>query len=329
VNRTHVDWWSWRSKSGPEEVRRALQAAIGDERFPVQLRQRKGGYQGYEESAAVLIGDIEAGLVAWGGANQKGWSYASLTGAGCSWVGDWDMAQEAAGECKQYEVRRVDVALDVYDGQSSFDATLAAYRDGAFSPAGQGRPPKCEPMKPERGQDSAIIRIGDRASNKYFRGYEKGKQLIGPAMAAAMASDPEGFEWADWLMHREPRLVDGEVLAVAIWDWWRMELELKPKTAPLPEDVIDKRDQYFAGAYPYLGQVLQGVEPEALVMRRDRGPQLRLALALAHIRKQYGATLRTALVAYHGDITAVWDRVCSEKLNERLVSAGVLMVEHE
>ena len=329
MNRTHIDWWSWRSKAGPEGVQKALQRAVGDVGHLVTLTERRGGYQGYERSATVCIGDIEAGLVAWGGENQKGWSYASLSGEGCSWVEDWDLAQEAAEECEHYQARRVDVALDMYRGESSFDATLGAYRAGGFSPAGQGRPPKCEPMKPEREQDSAIIRIGDRASNKYLRGYEKGKQVMGPAIAAAMKADPEAFDWGAWVMHREARLVDGQVLAVAIWDWWRMELELKPKTAPLPEDVIDRRDQYFAGAYPYLGQVLQDVEPEALIMRRDRGPQLELALALAHIRKQFGATLFTACSAHHGDFQAVWAKIVGRKHNARLLRAGVLMVDHD
>jgi DNA relaxase NicK len=92
--------------------------------------------------------------------------------------------------------------------------------------------------------------------------------------------------------------------------------------------VIDRRDQYFAGAYPYLGQVLTGVESEALVMRRERGPQLDLALALECIRTQYGSTLFTALTAHHGDIGAVWDRICGKKHNQRLVNAGVLQVDH-
>jgi phage replication initiation protein len=294
---------------------------------------------GYEASAQLLVEDLDVGLVAWGGANQKGWTYTSITGQGCAWVKDWDRAQEAAADvCKAYEPRRVDVALDVLDGSSSFDATLQAYRDGGFCPAGAGRPPKCEPMKPERWEDSAIIRIGNRAGNKYLRGYEKGKQLLGPAIAAAAKADAanelehlgQGGEMDDVFMKLMPWVCqDGETRMVGMWDWWRLELELKPQTAPLPEDVIDRRDQYFAGAYPYLGQVLKDVPAEALVMPRERGPQLDLALSLETMRKQWGSTLYTALRAYHGDISAVWEKVCGNRDNERLVRAGVLMVDHE
>lgn len=284
---------------------------------------------GYEQSAQIVVGDLDAGLCAWGGANQKGWTYTSLTGAGCAWVPDWDLAQQAADGCEGYEPRRVDIALDTFDGSSCFDATLAAYRAGGFSPAGSGRPPKCDPMKPEREQDSAIIRIGSRTGNKFLRGYEKGKQLLGPAISAAMRADPENFDIADLLLSRESVVIDGKLQAVRLWDWWRLELELKPQTAALPEDIIDRRDQYFAGAYPYLGEVLSDVDAQALVMPRERGPQLDLALSLETLRKQWGNTLFTALVAYHGDIGAVWEKIVGRRHNRRLVESGVLMVEHE
>lgn len=328
MNRTGIDWWAWRSHAKPAQQAAALAAAFNRD---VQLRPRARGFLGYDESAQIVVGDLDVGVCAWGGDNQKGWSYTSISGQGCQWIDDWDRAQQAADGCPGYELKRVDLALDTFDGSSSFDATLAAYRAGAFCPPGTrgGRPPKCEPMKPERYEDSAIIRIGSRSGNKYLRGYEKGKQLLGPLITAAMQRDPEEFDWGAWVTHCQPVAVGGEVRAVQVWDWWRLELELKPSSAELPEDVIDRRDQYFAGAYPYLGQVLKGVESEALVMRRERGPQLDLALALENVRQHYGSTLFTALVAYHGDIGAVWDRIVGKKLSQRLVSAGVLMVEHD
>lgn len=327
MSRTSIDWWAWRSRGSLEAHQKALQGVFAGSGHPVTLRPRKGGYMGYERSAQIQVGDLDAGLMAWGGENQKGWTYTSLSGQGCAWVDDWDRAQEAAEGCANYEPRRVDVALDVFDGSSSFDATLAAYRAGGFNLA--GRPPKCEPMKPERWEDSAIIKIGNRASSKYLRGYEKGKQQMGPAIAAAMASNPEEFDPVDFVTKVQPWVVDGELRGVSMWDWWRLELELKPQQAPLPEDIIDRRDQYFAGAYPYLGQVLSGVEAEALVMRRERGPQLDLALMLATIQRQYGSSLFTALTAYHGDVFEVWRRIVGSKHNRALVEAGVLMVEHD
>jgi phage replication initiation protein len=150
--------------------------------------------------------------------------------------------------------------------------------------------------------DGRTIYIGSRSGAKFLRSYEKGLQL------------------ANGASH-----IDG----VAVADWYRNELELKAKEGPLPEDIIDRRDQYFAGSYPYFQQLLCDVEPEILVNLRDRVPQLELAAALAHVRKQYGRTLFTALHAHHGDISAVWDLIVGRQHCYDLVRAGVLLVDHE
>lgn len=325
MNRTAVDWWSWRSKAPTPALEKSIRDAFSDSGHPLSFHPRKGGFLGFERSFAIKLADMDVGIVGTGGESQEGWTFVSISGQGCQWVGDWDLAQQAAEDSGSYEVKRVDIALDVFDGSSDFDQTLAAYRSEGFNL--KGRPPKCEPMKPERPEDSAIIKIGKRSSDKYFRGYEKGKQLLGPVFAAAQAKDAD-FALEDFCQERITRVVDGRLVALPMLEWWRMELELKPKSAPLPDDVIDRRDQYFAGAYPYLGQVLSGVDPEPFVQRRERGPQLELALALAHIQKQFGSTLFTALHAHDGDILAVWDQIVGSKHSARLLEAGVLMVDH-
>jgi phage replication initiation protein len=283
---------------------------------------------GFERSAKIVVGAVDSGVVAWGGEHQKGWIFTSLTGTGCQWVQDWDRAQEAAEGCGEYEAKRVDIALDTFNRSVSLDSTLEAYRAGRFRLPGPGKPPKCIVTKPEQSVDSAIIRIGTRTANKYLRGYEKGKQVLGPKIAHAQRTDPESFDWGDWLTQSMPMMREGRLVSVDIWDWFRLELELKPHMAPLPEDVIDRRDQYFAGAYPYLGEVLSGVDAEPLIMRRQRGPQTDLHLALEQIRIQFGPTIYTALVCFNGDIGRVFQRICAHKHNQHLVKAGVLMVDH-
>lgn len=319
MNRTTVDAWAWRTKGQPAVIEKALQAMLGHTGYPVKLQKKGSGWQGYEESARIVHGDKDLGLCAWGGQSQKGWAYVGMMGGGCDDIRDWDLAQQAACDIGSYELKRADIALDTFDRSVTFDTTLEAYRRGGFTTS--GRPPKCEPMKPERPEDSAIIRIGSRKSDKYFRGYEKGKQVLGAQLVADLqegAGPP-----LTWQNH-DGRTIDGPGLL----DWFRQELELKAQTGPLPEDVIDKRDQYFAGAYPYLGQVLDGIEPHALIVPRISQPCLDLAVSLEHIRTQWGSTLFTALVCYHGDIGAVWERIVGAKHCQRLVDAGVLMVDH-
>ena len=110
---------------------------------------------------------------------------------------------------------------------------------------------------------------------------------------------------------------------------YRCELELKAVTKDIPWEVLDRRDQYFAGAYPFFGDILPDVQADILQRRPEREIQADLAMALENCRIQFGPTLFTAMMAYQGDITAVWDKVVGNAHSRSLLEAGVLLVEHE
>jgi DNA relaxase NicK len=124
----------------------------------------------------------------------------------------------------------------------------------------------------------------------------------------------------------------GEILRIdnkAVADIYRCEVEFKAVSTDIPWEVVERRDQYFAGAYPFCADILPNVEADILMRRPEREPQLELLAALDNCRVQFGSTLYTALKAYGGDIGAVWDKVVGKQDNQRLVEAGVLMVDHE
>jgi phage replication initiation protein len=301
MNFTKIDWLGFRTQETPAAALEGLRAAFGPVGPQIQARNRKGGWKGYTQSADVYLGGMHIGLMAYGGDNQKNWVMASISGDGCEWIPDWEEAESAITELAAFQPRRIDIALDVFKGESSHEHVVEAYRAGRFITS--GKPPKMTCIIPEDPNDGRSAYVGTRSSDKFFRGYDKGREMA--------AGHPN-------LTH-----IDG----VPIEDIYRLELELKAKTAPLPEDIIDKRDQYFAGAYPYLQSVLD-VEPEVFMRRRERGPQLQLQAALANMRKTYGNTLFTALMAYQGDVSAVWDHIVGKEHNQKLVEAGALLVDH-
>jgi len=325
VNFTSIDFYAYRCRESTGTTEKTIGAIFAGAPGEISISRRKMGWKGYERSYNVCIGSMPVGLVAEGGENQRGWSYVGISGQGCNWVHDWDRAQEAATACDGYDLKRVDIAYDTFDVTKGFDATLAAYRVGGFNTG--GRNPKCEPMKPERWEDSAIIRVGNRERDKYYRGYEKGKQILGPQITAA--SQKEDFDPVQWATHSTV-VQQGENLVVAnTFDWFRHEVELKPKSRPLPEDLIDRRDQYFVGLYPYLNTLLEGVESQAFIARRDVQPKLELNLRLEAMRMQWGDTLFTALAAHNGDVGAVWEKIVGRKHSKTLLEAGVMLVDHE
>jgi phage replication initiation protein len=300
---TKVDWLRFRALEPPERVFEAFRDSLGAVGSVLKRTPKAGGWMGYEACDALYLGQMVVGQMAYGGHSQKGWVSLDLTGRGCEWVSDWSAAQDALGGLKSYQNRRVDIALDTFKREVTHETVCEAYHGGLFKTG--GRPPKMSQILPSQKEDGRTIYIGDRRMGKFLRAYEKGYQLV------------KGF--SDSVTH-----LDG----VPVADIYRLELELKAKDGDLPDDLIDQRDRYFAGSYPYLQSVLD-VEPEIFIQRREKGPQTDLNKALSHLRSQYGSTLYTALVAHHGDISRVWQQICGSTHNQALVDLGVLDVEHE
>lgn len=302
---TKVDWFTFRTAGAVGPTCEALRGVFGPLGSCLTVRDRDRGLAGFDRSADLSIADMRVGVLAYGGESQRGWVMVSLTGAGCGWVPDWQEAQEAVAPLPGYELRRVDVALDTVDRSVSHDSVVEAYRAGQFTT--RGRPPNMERIEPEDPCGGRTVYVGSRQQGKFFRGYEKGYELA-----------------KHFPKHVQPTHIDG----VPIGDIYRCEMEFKAKVCSLPVDLIDRRDQYFAGSYPFLEHLLN-VEPEIFVQRREQGPQLELKAALAQVRHQYGNALFTALAAYHGDMTAVWDQIVGTRHNNALLEAGVLMVDHD
>lgn len=305
MNLTKVDWFGFRSQGEIPEVVEALRGVFDAKLPSLVSRLRKGGWNGFKSSADLFVGDMQVGFMAFGGESQRGNVMVNITGMGCQWaVPDWEVVQDAVNGLPSYELRRLDIALDTYKREVTHDKVVQAYRDGLFTL--NGRPPSMTRIEPEDPLDGATVYIGKRENAKFLRCYEKGLELV----------------------RAYPRGMIDKLEGVPVEDIYRVELELKAKDGPLPLDLIDRRDQYFAGAYPYL-QTVVDVKPEIFVQSREKGPQNDLAGMLAQIRHQYGSTLFTAMIAHHGDIGAVWEKIVGHKHNANLLAAGVLLVEHE
>lgn len=305
---TTLDWWAFRARSSVPLTRLCLEAAWEQARGAkggISFVPRGSGWQGYQSSDSILFGDVPVGLMAYGGQQQRDWVHVSITGKGLHWMGDYDAALPFFRDLDGYSLRRADIALTATDGSLTHEGVLKGYDDGGFKLS--GRPPGLRQVLPADPREGRTIYIGSRERDKYVRAYEKGYELLSglPVGLRDSCTSIDG--------HRPE-------------DIYRIELELKPKTCPLPADLIERRDQYFSGAYPYLQQVLQ-VEPELLQIKPEKLAALDLEVALSNLRHQWGSTLFTALIAHQGDIGAVWDKVCGDHHNERLLAAGVLLAD--
>lgn len=305
--KTTVDWLRFRTQAKPNEALEALRPLYGDLGKHLTLKLGQRAVLGFQQAGHLAIGDMVLGRVDFGGESQRGWVRWDIPGKGCEWVRDWDAVAEVEA-LPAAEIRRLDVCLTTWEGEVGHDDIVKAHAEGRFICG--GRPPALRQITSSDPRAGRTCEVGKREkADKFFRAYEKGFQLAGklpPSLAAGCTH------------------IDGH----AIEDIYRCEVELKAENKGIPWEVIERRDQYFAGSYPFLADLLPGVEADILQRRPERAPQTDLAAALENCRIQYGATLFTALHAYGGDMGAVFEKILGREHNQALLEAGVLLVDH-
>lgn len=307
--KTTIDWLRFRAKAEPRDILETLRPLYGLVGGGLKLQSMDRGILGFKRAAQVMLSDMPIGRMDFGGESQREWVRVDMTGKACEWVQDWDAITEVEA-LPVAEIRRLDIALTTWDGEVTHDRVVQAHKDGGFN--GSGRPPVLQQITSSDPRAGRTCYIGKREqSDKFGRCYEK------------------GFELAAKL---EARHGVGNLISVndkQIENIYRCELELKAVTKDIPWEVVERRDQYFAGAYPFFGEILPDVEADILQRRPERMVQADLAMALENCRIQFGPTLFTAMAAYQGDIMAVWEKVVGKSHNRALVEAGVLMVDHD
>ena len=308
AQKSTVDWLRTRTQAEPRAVLEALRPMFGTLGHALSLQTALRPILGFKQAAQVFAFDAVVGRLDWGGDSMRGWVRVDIPGSGCQWVQDWDAVSELEA-LPSAELSRLDLALTTWSNEVSHERVVDAHASGRFGCG--GRPPAMRQIISTDPRAGRTCEVGKREkADKFFRGYEKGFELAGklPGNMGAGLTHIDGFP------------VEGI---------YRCEVEFKAVNKPLPWEVIERRDQYFAGSYPFCADVLPGVDADILQRRPDRKPQTDLTAALENVRIQYGATLFTALHAYHGDMTAVWDKIVGQQHNIGLVEAGVLMVNHE
>ena len=308
LQKTTVDWLRFRTQAKPLEALEAIRPLYGDLAPHLRLKLGQRAVLGFQQAGHLMIGDMALGRVDFGGDSQRGWVRWDIPGKGCEWIKDWDAIEEVE-RLPSADIRRLDVCLTTWEHEVGHDDVVAAHAAGRFVCG--GRPPALRQITSSDHRAGRTCEVGKREkADKFFRGYEKGWQLAGKLPPSI----------AETLTHIDGHAIDGI---------YRCEVELKAENKAIPWEVIERRDQYFAGAYPFLADLLPGVEADILQRRPERAPQMDLAAALENCRIQYGATLFTALHAYHGDPFEVWNRIIGDKHNAALLEAGVLLVDHD
>lgn len=303
--KTHIDWLRFRAKTEPRDIFEALKPAFPQHAEFFNLKTQGKGILGFQQSAQICAGDFVIGRMDYGGESQKGWVRVDIPGKGCQWM--QPEALQAVEDLPSSQVRRLDVALTTWKGEIGHDQVVTAHQHGRFTSC--GRPPNLQQILNTDG--GRTCNIGKREqSDKFMRCYEKGYEMRSKLSAHQALN----------ITHIEGSRIE---------DIYRCEVEFKATNKDIPWNVIQDRDAYFAGAYPFCSDVLPNIDPATLNRRPARDIQVELATALDNCRVQFGPTIFTALMAYKGDMTAVWDKIIGDHHSQALIEAGVLLVDHD
>lgn len=314
--RTKVDYATVTCGEDLPAIRRCLERVFAD--APAEPSYQDGGpMRHFRYSLRISVGGVGVGHLLWGGESQRERACIDLPGTAWGFVDDLARVEQAFAFLPQPRFRRADIAADFFRGEVTYERVKAAHDAGKFARGGRG--PKCRQIISSDPEDGRTLYVGVRGGDAFFRAYEKGKQMFAtPAYREARRV----LESAQNLTSHDTRLNGGEPFNLA--NWFRTELELRSKNRPIPADWISKRDSYFAGAYPFLAELLPEAEPEIIMRPRDSG-LVAVDAALATINRQWGPAIFTALAVHGGDYLEVFKKIVGTKHSPSLVAAGALL----
>ncbi len=311
--RTKVDYLTISCREQRWAIDRCLEQVFsGSVAKPVFESGR--GMRHFERSHRISIAGMPCGVILTGGETQRGRACVDLSGVGCGFVQDWERAEKVFLGLPEHSWRRADIAADFFRGELTHERVKEAHEAGKFARWGRG--PKLGQVLWDEGR---TLYVGKRGGDALGRFYEKGKKEFASGrnkLLRRLMDSPEGVRVTDAALN------GGEAFDLS--QWYRAELELRAKNRAIPDDWITRRDEYFAGAYPFLEELLPEADPRRIVRPRDMGI-LSIERALDRIKRQWGAVLYTGLAYFGGDYVELCTKIVGEKHSARLIAAGALI----
>jgi DNA relaxase NicK len=317
--KTKVDYLSFTSSAGIV-VLKIIVSLI----FPDALLTRNTfsdgsdrGFFGYPSSYSITLHDCNIGLIAFGCDHGK--DFVSFSGKGCS---EWSTSDYAhVTDCLETvaaKITRIDICMDFYKGEVSYEYALMAYFDGEFNPAKAGR--KFPVLGQQGTQEGAGVNlgrtmyVGSTSSSKRACLYEKGLQIFSkmPVEFRESCTNPSD------LVYDDQNCPVGTIAE----QWFRVEIRWGNKDLDLPVSMLLNRDEYFTGAYPFCAKILDkgdGIRPSYL----KKSEEIDNEKMIQNCRNGYGNAIHTWLACGFTDRQIIqW--LDTGKHNARLVASGVV-----
>lgn len=273
------------------------------------------GTKGFKYQTQLVRGGLVCGWLQYGAHHGRLWLY--ITGTGLRARRDAGLVdEELALLCglPGSRLKRVDIALDIFDHKIfNVDKSIKAHKRGQYKLPRAPNNPHQELFQSDTNNPDARFKmarthyLGKRDANKRLRVYDKGLQLMG-------TMTPEELQ-----KYRD----NGTVRAQAdenerLEEWTRVELVYAwDKRRPLTAAMLSDRDEYFAGGYPKLAELLgqaDGIRPKYIPLDED----VEEAKLTEACRDSYGGLIFYYRYVRGYDDTTIVNRLIGDKCAARL-----------
>lgn len=272
--KTKIDSLSFTAQEHYSIMQDLLLLSISQE---LMFLPRKSGMNGYRDGFNIVLNGQDLGTLSYGSNHnpyQDQKPQIEIGGNGKSDKVNWSLFHYYASLLKSPAVKRVDIALDTFNGEISIESVTEAHANLRFKAKNAPKNPLITPyggLQPDGTNPGRTVYIGSLQSSKFIRFYEKAYEIFkkelknedpnaSPTTLGVRKVFEEGgsigFEGYN---NNEP---------IDIRKWIRAEIELKAGNCEIPLEILIETDKYFIGAYPYCEELLQmcdGKRPKRLM----------------------------------------------------------------
>jgi len=320
--KTFVDWLRFRTKTNYLDVFESLKDCFTAGHDCLLLGDSELGRDGWTFKRSLSFADERIGWIDYGGESQREWVRVDIFGDGCKWINDWHRVASFVDQLQEAELRRVDLALDTFDGSVTYDGVVSQWESGGFDRGGR-RPGDKRVISSDRTEGWTFY-VGRRASSRFIRVYCKGWEILAKSKAKRLpfaTKEDTKFRWHD---------LDDSTWSTAD-QYVRIEAEFKPADGyVIPWTILtNQRDSLFAGLGDFPASKVQSAPLRLHAMPSAFLPKLSMHAVIQHAKISYGKGLLTYLM--HLGLTdenklKVMNELISEQPSDRLVSLGILSI---
>jgi DNA relaxase NicK len=318
AQKAKIDWLGFTSHADVESLKLLL-----DTIWPgVVFSRNAKGMPGYPESCSITLEGVQFGQMGYGAKHGK--NHVSLPGTACKTLTPEliEVFHEALS-MPEYAatLNRIDLCFDLYRGELSWDHAKWAYENGAFKRPRAARSPQVrfDGIVKDGANMGRTMTVGKRGGFVIARVYEKGLEVF--------AKLPEELQLLSECRHAdlEAAQVDqaDSVPKFQADTWVRLEAEYRRQDEELmlPLEMMLRRDQYFAGSFPYFGEAIgraDGIRPPILKTEFE----VDLLAMIANGKRSYGSLIHSLKSLGFSDADVV-EHLSTGRHNDKLVRSGL------